>query len=226
MKNHVSTHHSPPVAADSTPAALASSVVGLSQSDSAALTRRLINHVLVSMLLVLGIALFLPQAFGNASGIRLVTLLGFLLILPARSLCQRGHPRQAMLILGATYWLLLGTVACLSQKPISAALPFLGILPAMAMVAGIRAAVAFGASFVILVALLIFGRDAGIALPVVFPGRPGADVVLMLVALYTLLLPMPILNRALTTSNKRMIDFAQVGADRHWEMDAEYRYLD
>ena len=226
MKNHASTHHSPPLAADSTPAALASSVVGLSKSDSVALTRRLINHMLISMLLVLGIALVLPQAFGNAPAIRLVTLLGFLIILPARSLCQRGHPRQAMLILGVTYWLLLGTAAFLSQKPISAALPFLGILPAMAMVAGIRAAAAFGTSFVILVALLIFGRDAGIALPVVFPGRSGTDVVLMLVALYTLLLPMPILNRALTTSNKRMIDFAQVGADRHWEMDAEYRYME
>ena len=182
--------------------------------------------MLASLLLVLGIALFLPQAFGNAPGIRLVTLLGIVIIVPARRLCQRGHPRQAMLILGATYWLLLGTVACLSQKPLSTALPFLGILPAVAMVAGIRAAGAFGASFVILVALLIFGREAGIALPVFFPGRPGADAVLMLVALYTLLLPLPTLNRALTTSNRRMIDFAQVGADRHWEMDANFCYTE
>ena len=182
--------------------------------------------MLASLLLVLGITLVVPQAFGNAPGIRLVTLIGILVIVPTRRLCQRGHPRRAMLILGATYWLLLGTVACLSQKPVSTALPFLGILPAVAMVAGIRAAGAFGASFVILVALLIFGREAGIALPVFFPGRPGADAVLMLVALYTLLLPLPTLNRALTTSNRRMIDFAQVGADRHWEMDANFCYTE
>jgi signal transduction histidine kinase/HPt (histidine-containing phosphotransfer) domain-containing protein len=201
-------------------------VVGLSRSDSVALTRNLIDHMLASLLLVLGIALLLPQAFGNAPGIRLVTLLGILVIVPARRLCQRGHPRRAMLILGATYWLLLGTVACLSQKPVSTALPFLGILPAVAMVAGMRTAAAFGASFVTLVALLIFGRDAGMGLPVYFPGRPGADAVLMLVALYTLLLPLPTLNRALTTSNRRMIDFAQVGADRHWEMDANFCYTE
>jgi signal transduction histidine kinase/CheY-like chemotaxis protein len=201
-------------------------VVGLSKSDSVALTRRLIDHILASLLLVLGIALVLPQAFGNAPGIRLVTLLGILMILPARRLCQRGHPQRAMLVLAATYWLLLATVACLTQKPISTAFPFLGILPAVAMVAGMRAAGAFGASFVTLVALLIFGRDAGIGMPVLFPGRPGTDAVMMLVALYTLLLPLPILNLALTTSNKRMIDFAQVGADRHWEMDAEYRYTE
>ena len=227
LNKHASIHHSPaPVAADTTPAASASSVVGLSKSDSVALTRRLIDHMLASLLLVLGIALFLPQAFANAPGIRLVTLLGFLIILPARSLCQRGQPRQAMLVLGATYWLLLGTIACLSQKPISTALPFLGILPAVAMVAGMRVAGAFGTSFVTLVALLIFGREWGMGLPVYFAGRPGADVVLMFVALYTLLLPLPILNRALTTSNRRMIDFAQVGADRHWEMDTEYRYTE
>ena len=227
LKNHEPiSPESAAVVADSAYTSAPSSVAGLSKSDSIALTRSLINHMLTSMLLVLGIALVVPQAFGNALGVSLVTLLGIVIILPARGLCQRGHPRQAMLVLGTTYWLLLGTVACLSQKPISAALPFLGILPAVAMVAGMRAAGAFGASFVILVAVLIFGRDAGMALPVFFPGRPGADAVLMLLALYTLLLPLPILNRALTTSNKRMIDFAQVGADRHWEMDADHRYTE
>jgi CheY-like chemotaxis protein/nitrogen-specific signal transduction histidine kinase len=201
-------------------------VVGLSKSDSVALTRRLISHMVASLLLILGIALVVPEAFANAPGVRLVTLLGILIILPARRLCQRGHPRRAMLVLAATYWLLLATVACLSQKPVSTALPFLGILPAVAMVAGIRAAGAFGASFVTLVALLIFGREWGMGLPVYFAGRPGADAVLMFVALYTLLLPLPILNRALTTSNRRMLDFAQVSADRHWEMDAEHRYTE
>ena len=204
----------------------ASSVVGLSQSDSVALTRSLIDHLLVSLLLVLGIALLVPQAFANALGVSLVTVLGFLIILSARSLCRRGHPRRAMLILGATYWLLLATIATLSQKPAPTAFAFLGILPAVAMVAGVRAAGTFGASFVTLVALLIFGRETGMPLPVYFPGRPSADVVLMAMALYTLLLPLPVLNRALSTSNRRMIDFAQVGADRHWEMNADYRYTE
>jgi signal transduction histidine kinase len=201
-----------------------SSVVGLSKADSVALTRSLITHIMVSLLVVLGTSLLVPQAFANPRGVSLVTGLGILVILPARHLCQRGHPRPAMLVLATTYWLILCTVAVLAQKPVSVALPLLGILPAVAMVAGIRTASAYGTSFVALVTFMRFAREGGLNLPVYFPIQPTADFVLMLVALYTLLLPLPILNRALTNSNRRMLDFAQVGADRHWETDAEHRY--
>jgi len=219
-----STSDSLPEAAETSYTATTYSVVGLSKADSVALTRSLITHIMVSLLVVLGTSLLVPQAFANPRGVSLVTGLGILVILPARHLCQRGHPRPAMLVLATTYWLIVGTVAVLAQKPVSVALPLLGILPALAMVGGIRTAVAFGASFVALVVVMRFARDAGWDLPVYFPIQPTADFVLMLVALYTLLLPLPILNRALTNSNRRMLDFAQVGADRHWETDAEHRY--
>jgi signal transduction histidine kinase len=219
-----STSDSLPEAAETSYTATTYSVVGLSKADSVALTRSLITHIMVSLLVVLGTSLLVPQAFANPRGVSLVTGLGILVILPARHLCQRGHPRPAMLVLATTYWLILGTVAVLAQKPVSVALPLLGILPALAMVGGIRTASAFGASFVALVTFMRFAREGGLNLPVYFPIQPAADLVLMLVALYTLLLPLPILNRALTTSNRRMLDFAQVGADRHWETDAEHRY--
>ena len=201
-------------------------MVGLSTADAVTLTRRLIDHLLASLLVVVGVCIVMPEAFANAKGVGLVTSIGFLIIFPARSVCKRGQPRQAMLVLAATYWLLLGIVALLSQKPISAALPLLGILPAVAMVAGFRVAGGFGASFAVLVTAVMFGREAHIGLPVYFAGRPGADVVLMAVALYTLLLPLPILNRALAASNRRMLDFAQISADGHWETDAGHRYTE
>ena len=191
-----------------------------------ALTRRLIDHLLPSLILLLGIALFFPQVFANPAGVGLASAIAILVTVAARNLCIRGQTRQAMLVLAATYWLLLGGIACLSQNPLYTALPFLGLLPAVAMVAGMLSAGAFGASFVTLVGLVIFGREWGMGLPVYFPGRPFAYVVLMFVALYTLLLPLPILSRALMASNRRMRDFAEVGADRHWEMDAEYRYTE
>ena len=204
----------------------ASSVVGLSTADAVTLTRRLIDHLLASLLVVVGVCIVMPEAFANAKGVGLVTSIGILIIFPARSVCKRGQPRQAMLALAATYWMLLGVVALLSLKPISAALPLLGILPAVAMVAGFRVAGGFGASFAVLVTAVMFGREAHIGLPVYFAGRPGADVVLMAVALYTLLLPLPILNRALAASNRRMLDFAQISADGHWETDAGHRYTE
>jgi two-component system, sensor histidine kinase and response regulator len=180
----------------------------------------------VSLLLVVAASIAVPDAFANPKGVGLVTSLGILIILPARRVCRRGQPRKAMLVLAATYWLLLGTVAVLAQKPTSMALPLLGILPAVAMVTGIRAASVFGTLFVVLVALLAFGREWHIGLPVLFAVRPGADAVLMVVALYTLLLPLPILNRALTSSGRRMLDFSQISADGHWESDAEHRYTE
>ena len=221
--------HEPPLAqpvAGSVYSSAASSVVGLSTADAVVLTRRLIDHLLASLLLVLIVSIVAPEAFANAKGVGLVTALGILIILPARGLCQRGQPRQAMLALAATYWLLLGSITLLSQKPISTALPFLGILPAVAMVAGGRVAGVFGTSFAALVTLVMFGREADIGLPVYFAGRPSADVVLMAVALYTLLLPLPILNRALSASTRRMLDFAQISADAHWESDADHRYTE
>ena len=225
LKNQEPRHPASGLWADDTPySSSATSVVGLSKADSVALTRSLITHILVSLLVVLAATILVPQAFANPQGIRIVTGLGFLIILPARHLCQRGHPRPAMLVLAITYWLLLGGVALLALKPISTALPLFGILPAVAMVAGIRTAGVLGATFGALVAGVMFGREWQVGLPVYFAGRPGADVVLMLVALYTFLLPLPILNRALTNSNRRMLDFAQVGADRHWETDTEHRY--
>ncbi len=201
-------------------------MIGLSKSDSVALTRRLIDHLLASLVLLLGIALIVPQVFANPAGVGIASAIAISVTIVARNLCLRGQTRQAMLVLAATYWLLLGGIAGLSQSPLYTALPFLGILPAVAMVAGMFSAGAFGASFVILVALVIFGRESGMGLPVYFPGRPFAYVVLMFVALYTMLLPLPILSRALMASNRRMLDFAQLGADRHWEMDAEYRYTE
>jgi signal transduction histidine kinase len=225
VKNQEPLHPASGLGADDTPySSSATSVVGLSNADSVALTRSLITHILVSLMVVLAATIVVPQAFANPAGIRIVTGLGFLIILPARQLCQKGHPRPAMLVLATTYWLLLGGVALLAQKPISTALPLFGILPAVAMVAGIRTAGILGGTFGVLVAGVMFGREWQVGLPVYFAGRPGADVVLMLVALYTLLLPLPILNRALTNSNRRMLDFAQVGADRHWETDTEHRY--
>jgi signal transduction histidine kinase len=225
VKNQESAHYAEVSnAKDTAYVSPISSVVGLSTADSVALTRSLITHIMVSLLVVLGTSLLVPQAFANPRGTSLVTGLGILIILPARHLCQRGHPRLAMLVLATTYWLLLGTVAVLAQKPVSVSLLLLGILPALAMVAGIRTAGAYGASFVALVTFMRFARERGLDLPVYFPFQPTAELVLMLVALYTLLLPLPILNRALTNSNRRMLDFAQVGADRHWETDAEHRY--
>ena len=203
---------------------LASSVVGLSMEDSVALTRSLIIHMLVSLLAMLGASILVPQVYGNPAGVSLASGLGILIFLPALYLCQRGRPRPAMLVLASAYWFFLGAMAVLAQKPVSVALPLLGILPALAMVAGVRMASAFGASFVALVTFMMLARQAGLDLPVLFPVQPTAEVVLMLVALYTLLLPLPILNRALTNSNRRMMDFAQVGADRHWETDAQHRY--
>jgi signal transduction histidine kinase/CheY-like chemotaxis protein len=227
LKNHEPIYPEPAaVVADSAFMSAPSSVAGLSKSDSIALTRRLINHVLASVLVLLGVSLLLPQAFGNPLGVSLGSVITILIILLARSLSVSGHTRAAMLVLAATYWLILGTVACLAQRPVPIVLPVLGILPAVAMVVGVRSAAAFGVSFGVLVAVLTFAREGGSGLPVYFPGRTSSDFVLMVIALYTLLLPLPILSRALTTSNKRMLDFAQVGADRHWEMDAEHRYTE
>ena len=134
-------------------------MIGLSKSDSVALTRRLIDHLLPSLILLLGIALFFPQVFANPAGVGLASAIAISVTIVARNLCLRGQTRQAMLVLAATYWLLLGGIACLSQNPLFTALPFLGLLPAVAMVAGMLSAGAFGASFVTLVGLVIFGRE-------------------------------------------------------------------
>ena len=64
------------------------------------------------------------------------------------------------------------------------------------------------------------------ALPLFFPSRTSSDFVLMFIALYTLLLPLPTLHRALTAANRRMLDFAQVSADRNSETDATHRHTE
>ena len=213
-------------ASNNNPASSASSVIGLSKSDSVAVTRQLIDHMLVSLVLLLGFSLVLPQVFANPAGVGLTAVVGIVVILPSRSLCKRGYPRRAMLWLAITYWLELAVIASLAQRPAPIILPMLGILPAVAMVVGVRSAAAFGASLGVFVAAMAFAREAGTALPLFFPSRTSSDFVLMFIALYTLLLPLPTLHRALTAANRRMLDFAQVGADRHWEMDAEYRYME
>ena len=135
LKNHEPIYPEPAaVVADSAFISAPSSVAGLSNSDSIALTRRLINHVLASVLVLLGVSLLLPQAFGNPLGVSLGSVITILIILLARSLSVSGHTRAAMLVLAATYWLILGAVACLAQRPVPIVLPVLGILPAVAMV--------------------------------------------------------------------------------------------
>jgi signal transduction histidine kinase/HPt (histidine-containing phosphotransfer) domain-containing protein len=225
------THNSSPAepmsgSAITEPSGAPSSVMGLSKSDSVAVTRRLIDHLLASLLLLLGVTVFLPQLFANPSGVSLASAVGILIILPARRLCRRGYPQRAMLVLATTYWLLLAVVATLAQRPAPIALPILGILPAIALVLGVRSATAFGVSFGVLVVALTYARAAGLGLPLYFASRTASDFVLMAIAIYTLLLPLPILHRTLTTSNRRMLDFAQVGADRHWETDAAHRYTE
>ena len=212
------TTSSPPQG--STPA----TIIGLNSADSILLTRRLIDLVLGTLALVLFIAAILPRTLANPGGVGLAVSVAALIILGARVLCQRGHPRMAMWVLASTFWVVLGGLASASQKPTVMALPMIGLLPAVAAVSGVRSALGFGVSFVILIGGLTFAREAGVGLPVLFPQRPVGEILTLAAGLLIAILPLSIVLRSIAASQERMRSFAEISADRYWETDAEYRY--
>ncbi|MFM8769917.1 MAG: ATP-binding protein [Rubrivivax sp.] len=199
-------------------------VMGLSSADSVLLTRRLIDLILGALALTLGVTAVMPQALANPKGTALAISVAVLIILAARLLCQRGHPRWAMGVLALTFWMVLGALALVWQKPTVTAFPLLGLLPAVAVVLGIPLAVAMGASFVALVGALTVARDVGVGLPVLFPVRPAGEILPMATALLISALPLTIVLRAISASQERMRAFAEISADRYWETDAEHRF--
>jgi signal transduction histidine kinase len=201
-------------------------IIGLNSADSIVLTRRLIDLVLGTLVLVLLIVAILPRTLGNPAGIGLAVSAGVLIILGARRLCQRGHPRWAMWVLASTFWVVLGSLASVSQKPPILAFPMIGLLPAVAVVTGVRSALGFGVSFVILVGGLTLGREAGVGLPVLFPGRPMGEILPMMAGMLIAVLPLTIVLRSIAASQERMRSFAEIGADRYWETDAEHRFTE
>lgn len=199
-------------------------IIGLNGADSIVLTRRLIDLVLGTLVLVLLIVLIVPRTMANPGGVGLAVSVAALIILGARRLCQRGRPRLAMWVLASTFWVVLGAIALVSQKPLTLALPMIGLLPAVTVVAGVRPALGFGVSFVVLIGGLLLAREAGVGLPVLFPGRPVGEILPMAAGLLIAVLPLTIVLRSIAASQGRMRSFAEISADRYWETDAEYRY--
>lgn len=199
-------------------------IIGLNSADSIVLTRRLIDLILGALALVLVAIVVMSHTLANPKGFGMAASVGVVIILGARSLCQRGHPRLAMWVLALTFWVVLGALASVAQKPPMTALPLLGLLPAVAVVVGIRPAIGLGASFVALIGAFTLARDAGVGLPVLFPGKPVGDILPMVMALLISVLPLSIVLRSIAASQERMRSFAEISADRYWETDAEYRY--
>ena len=196
----------------------------MSAADSILLTRRLIDLVLGTLALLLVVVAAIPQALGNPFGTGLAVSVGAMVILFARHRCQRGHPRQAMGVLAMTFWVVLGALASVAQKPAAIALPMIGLLPAVAVVVGIRLAVGLGLSFVTLISALTVARDMGVGLPVLFPGRPLGEILQLAAALLLSMLPLTVVMRAIAASRERMRAFAEISADRYWETDAAHRF--
>ena len=201
-------------------------VMGLNEADSVLLTRRLIDLNLAALALVLAIVAALPGALANPKGTGLAVGVGLVIVLGARLLCQRGQPRLAMWVLVLTFWVVLATLASMHAKPVAMAYPLVGLLPAVAVVVGLRPAIAVGLSFVAAVGGFALARGAGVGLPVIFPGAPMGDILPLVAGLLISVLPLPIVLRTIAASQERMRDFADIGADRYWETDAEHRYTE
>jgi len=199
-------------------------IVGLSPTDAIVLTRRLIDLILASTLLVMVLSVAMPGALANPWGFALIAALGAACALLARGLCQRGKPQLAMGILAATFWSLLAAAAGVAAKPVTIAYPLLALLPSVAVVTGMRAAIGLGASFIVLVGALTIARQAGIDLPILFPGKPAGEILLLVMALCVSVLPLRVVLRSITASQQRMRVFAEISADRYWETDGAYRF--
>ena len=201
-----------------------STVIGLSSADSILLTRRLIDLILGSLVLTLLVIALMPQALANAPGTALAISVGALVIVGARWRCRSGHPRQAMALLALTFWVVLGAIAAVAQKPSITAFPVLGLIPAVAVVVGLRPAMGLGLSFIALVGALTVARDAGYGLPVLFPMPPAGEILPIVTALLISALPLTIVLRAIAASQDRMRAFAEISADRYWETDVHHRF--
>ena len=209
-------------------------------ADAVALTRTYLEALLAAMVALVRSSLVVPGLFARPLSAQLYGGTAIALILMARRVCIAGRPRQAMLLFASYQWLALGTMAVLSARPLLFAVSMIGFLPLMAVILGLRTALLASASFLLLTVGIFLARMAGIGLPVWLPILPAVEVVVLLIAVFTVGFPIPVLirtvnqalarmeegRRRLDEANHRLLDFAEVGSDRFWETDADHRLTD